>query len=49
MTTNGRKYHYLAVTNLSALPQGNSSNHRGNFYCLKCFSSYTTKNKLEET
>ena len=40
--------HYLAVTNLSGLLQGNSSNHRGDFYCLNCFNSYTTKNKLKE-
>ena len=39
----GEKYHYLAVTNLSELLQGNSSNHRGDFYCLNCFNSYTTK------
>ena len=42
------KYNYIAVTNLSALLQGNSSNHWGDFYCLNCFSSYTTKNKLKE-
>ena len=40
--------YYLAVTNLSGLLQGNSSNHRGDFYCLNCFNSYTTKNKLKE-
>ena len=28
--------------------QGNSSNHEGDFYCLNCFNSYTTKNKLKE-
>ena len=27
--------------------QGNSSNHKGGFYCLNCFNSYTTKNKLK--
>ena len=48
MTTHGKKWHYLAVTNLSALLQGNSLNHEGDFYCLNCFSSYTTKNKLKE-
>ena len=48
MITNGKKSHYLAVTNLSALLQGNSSNHEGDFYCLNCFNSYTTKNKLKE-
>ena len=25
-----------------------SSNHDGNFYCVNCFNSYTTKNKLKE-
>ena len=48
MITDGKKWHYLAVTNLSALLQGMSSNHRGDFYCLNCFNSYTTKNKLKE-
>ena len=48
MITDGKKSHYLAVTNLSALLQGNSSNHEGDFYCLNCFNSYTTKNKLKE-
>ena len=48
MITNGKKWHYLAVTNLSALLQGMSSNHDGDFYCLNCFNSYTTKNKLKE-
>ena len=48
MITDGKKWHYLAVTNLSALLQGNSSNHEGDFYCLNCFNSYTTKNKLKE-
>ena len=43
MITDGKKSHYLAVTNLSALLQGNSSNHEGDFNCLNCFSSYTTK------
>ena len=28
--------------------QGNSSNHKGDFYCLNCFNSYTTKNKPKE-
>ena len=48
MISNGKKQHYLAVTNLSALLQGNSSNHEGDLYCLNCFSSYTLKNKLKE-
>ena len=48
MITDGKKYHYLAVTNFSALLQRMSSNHDRDFYCLRCFNSYTTKNKLEE-
>ena len=26
---------------------GDLSNHRGDFYCLDCFNSYTTKNKFK--
>ena len=48
MVTDGKKYHYLPVTNLSALPQRNSSNHEGDFYCWKNFNSYSTKNNLKE-
>ena len=48
MITNGKKSHYLAITNLSALLQGNLSNHKEDFYCLNCFNSHTTKNKLKE-
>ena len=48
MITVGKKHHYLAVTNLSALLQGKSSSHKEDSYCLDCFSSYTTKNKLKE-
>ena len=35
MIGDGIKYHYLAVTNLSGLLQGNSSNHRGDFLLFK--------------
>ena len=48
MIADCKKWHYLTITNLSALLQGNSSNHEGDFYCLNCFNSYTTKNKLKE-
>ena len=48
MIGDGEKYHYLAVNNLSALLQGNSSNYKGDFYCLNCFNSFTSKNKLKE-
>ena len=48
MITDGKKWHYLPVTNLSALLQGKSSNHKEDFYCLNCFNWYTTKNKLKD-
>ena len=48
MITNGKKQHYLAVTDISALLKGISSNHKEDFYCLNCFNSYTSKNKLKE-
>ena len=48
MITDGKKWHYLAITNLSALLQGKSSNHHEDFCCLNCFNSYTAKNKLKE-
>ena len=47
MISVGEKYNYLTVTNLSGLLQGNSSNHTGDF-CLNCFNSCTTENKLKE-
>ena len=28
--------------------QGKSSNRKEDFYCLNCFNSYTTRNKLKE-
>ena len=48
MIGDGKKVHYLAVTNLSALLQKMSSDHKEDFYCLNCFNSYTTKSKLKE-
>ena len=48
MITNGKKQHYLSVTDISALFQKISSNHKEDFYCLNCFSSYATKSKLKE-
>ena len=46
--TDGEKWHYLAVKSLSALFRGIKSNHKGDFYCLNCFQSYTTENKLKK-
>ena len=47
MITDGEKWHYLVVKNLSGLFKGITSNHYGDFYCLNCFHSYRTKSKLE--
>ena len=44
MITDSAKWHYLAITNLSALLEEKSSNHHGDFYCLSCFNSYSSKN-----
>ena len=48
MISNGEKWHYLTVKNLSGLLRGIASNHAGDFYCLNCFCAYSTKNKLEK-
>ena len=48
MITDGEKWHYLAVKNLSALLRGITLKHEGDFHCLNCFRSYSTKNKLKQ-
>ena len=47
MISDGQKWHYLVVKNLSGLLGGITSNHKEDFYCLNCFHSYRTENKLE--
>ena len=47
MISDGEKWHYLVVKNLSGLLRGITSNHKEDFYCLNCFHSYKTENKLE--
>ena len=47
MISDGKKWHYLVVKNLSRLLRGITSNHKEDFYCLNCFHSYRTENKLE--
>ena len=47
MISDGQKWHYLVVKNLSRLLRGITSNHKEDFYCLNCFHSYRTGNKLE--
>ena len=46
MISNGKNWHYLAVKSLSKLLRGISSNHNSDYYCLNCFHSYRTENKL---
>ena len=46
MISNGENWHYLAVKSLSRLLRGITSNHDGDYYCLNCFHSYRTGNKL---
>ena len=48
MITDGKNWHYLVVKRVPALPRGVTSNHNGDFYCLNCSQSYSTKNKLKE-
>ena len=48
MITDGNKWHYIAISSLPALLRGKSLNHDGCFYCLNCFSSYTTVKRLTE-
>ena len=47
MITRGEKWHYLTVKNLPGLLGGIKSTHKEDFYCLNCFYSYRTRNKLE--
>ena len=47
MIGNGENWHYLAVKSLSRLLRGISSNHNSDYYCLNCFHSYRTENKLD--
>ena len=42
------KRNYLALKSESRLLFGISSNHEGDFYCLNCFNSYSSENKLKE-
>ena len=44
----GKRWHYLAVRSLSALLRGISSSNNGDFYCLNCFHSYCSLNKLKK-
>ena len=48
MITDGERWHYLAIKSLSALFRGTTSNHKEVFYCLNCFHSYSTKERLKK-
>ena len=48
MITDGKKWHYLFVKELSVLLRGITLKHVADFYCLNCFHSYTTENKLKQ-
>ena len=42
------KWHYLVVKELSVLLRRITSKHYGDFYCLNCFHSHSTKDKLKK-
>ena len=46
LISNGENRHYLAVKSFSRLLRGITSNHDGDYYCLNCFHSSRTENKL---
>ena len=49
MITNGcANWHYLAIKSIPRLLRGITSTHDGDFYCLNCFHSYRTSNKLKK-
>ena len=48
ITDKNNRWHYLAVKSLQALLRETTSNHHGYFYCLNCFHSYHTLNKLKK-
>ena len=47
MISDSQKWQYLVVKNLSRSLRGITSNHQEDLYCLNCFHSYRTENKLE--
>ena len=48
ITGDGNRWYYLAVKSLPALLRKITLNHHRDFYCLNCFHSYTTHNKLKK-
>ena len=47
-TDDGKRWHFLAVRSLSALFRGITPSNNKDFYCLNCFHSYRTINKLKK-
>ena len=48
ITDETNNWHYLAVKRISGLLRGITTNHNGDFYCLNCFHSYSTEEKLRK-
>ena len=48
ITDKNNRWHYLAVKSLPPLFRQITSSNNGNFYCLNCFHSYCTINKLKK-
>ena len=48
MSTDGKKWHYLAVKKLFALLREITSNHNGDFYRLNCLHLHRTKYRLKK-
>ena len=48
MITDSTKWNYLAVKRFSALLRGITLNHNRDFYCLNCFHSHSTKERLKK-
>ena len=48
ITTDGKKWNYLPLKLLSALLRGIKPYNNGDFYCLNCFHSHSTKEKLKK-
>ena len=48
MIADNKKRRYLTLKSLSALLKEITSNHKRNFYCLNCFSSYRTEKRLKK-
>ena len=47
ITNDNENWHYLAVKGISALFRRMTSNNNGDYYCLHCFHSNRTNNKLK--